>query len=63
MTVSVDTLSAFVEVANYLSVSTAGKALGLPKSATSKRVASLEASVNATLFSCSTRKIALTSAA
>ena len=62
MTVSVDTLSAFVEVAKYLSVSTAGKALGLPKSAISKRVASLEASVNTTLFSRSTRKIALTSA-
>ena len=62
MTVSVDTLSAFVEVAKHLSVSGAGKALGLPKSAISKRVASLEASVDATLFSRSTRKIALTSA-
>lgn len=62
MTVSVDTLSAFVEVAKHLSVSSAGKALGLPKSAISKRVASLEASVETTLFSRSTRKIALTSA-
>ena len=62
MTVSVDTLSAFVEVAKHLSVSSAGKALGLPKSAISKRVASLEASVDTTLFSRSTRKIALTSA-
>ena len=62
MTVSVDTLSAFVEVAKHLSVSSAGKALGLPKSAISKRVASLETSVDTTLFSRSTRKIALTSA-
>ncbi len=62
MTVSIDTLRAFVEVAKHLSVSGAGKALGLPKSAISKRVASLEASVDATLFSRSTRKIALTGA-
>ena len=62
MTVSTDTLLAFVEVAKHLSVSGAGKALGLPKSAISKRVASLEASVDATLFSRSTRKIVLTSA-
>lgn len=62
MTVSIDTLSAFVEVANQLSVSRAAKALGIPKSAISKRVASLEASVQTTLFSRSTRKIALTTA-
>lgn len=62
MTVSIDTLSAFVEVAKRLSVSSAAKALGVPKSAVSKRVASLEASVDTTLFSRSTRKIALTSA-
>lgn len=62
MTVSTDTLLAFVEVAKHLSVSSAAKALGLPKSAVSKRVASLETSVDATLFSRSTRKIALTSA-
>ncbi len=62
MTVSIDTLSAFVEVAKHSSVSGAAKALGVPKSAVSKRVASLEASVDTTLFSRSTRKIALTSA-
>ena len=62
MTVSIDTLSAFVEVVKHLSVSHAAKALGIPKSAVSKRVASLEGSVNSTLFSRSTRKIALTSA-
>lgn len=62
MTVSVETLSAFVEVAKYLSVSRAAAALGLPKSAVSKRVANLEASVQSTLFSRSTRKIALTHA-
>jgi DNA-binding transcriptional LysR family regulator len=62
MTVSIDTLAAFVEVARHLSVSRAAQALGIPKSAVSKRVANLEASVNATLFSRSTRKIALTTA-
>jgi DNA-binding transcriptional LysR family regulator len=62
MTISIDTLSAFVEVAKHLSVSSAANALGIPKSAVSKRVASLEGSVNTTLFSRSTRKIALTNA-
>lgn len=62
MTVSLETLSAFVEVANHLSVSRAAKALGVPKSAVSKRVANLEASVQTTLFSRSTRKVALTAA-
>ena len=62
MTVSVDTLTAFVEVAKHLSVSRAAQALGVPKSAVSKRVASLEGGLNTTLFSRSTRKIALTSA-
>lgn len=62
MTISIDTLSAFIEVAKHLSVSSAANALGIPKSAVSKRVASLEGSVNTTLFSRSTRKIALTNA-
>ena len=62
MTVSIDTLTSFAEVAKHLSVSSAAKALGIPKSAVSKRVASLEGSVNTTLFSRSTRKIALTNA-
>lgn len=62
MTVSLDTLSAFVEVAKHASVSGAAKALGVAKSAVSKRVASLEASIDTLLFSRSTRKIALTSA-
>jgi DNA-binding transcriptional LysR family regulator len=62
MTVSIDTLAAFVEVARHLSVSRAAQALGIPKSAVSKRVANLEASVNTTLFSRSTRKVALTTA-
>ena len=62
MAVSIDTLSAFVAVAKHLSVSLGAKALGIPKSAVSKRVANLETSVQTTLFSRSTRKIALTTA-
>lgn len=55
-------LSAFVKVAEQLSVSGAADALGVGKSLVSKRVAQLEQQVQATLFSRSTRKIVLTPA-
>lgn len=55
-------LQAFVEVAGRLSVSGAAQALGVSKSVVSKRVAQLEQAVHATLFSRSTRKVALTPA-
>ncbi len=55
-------LEAFVKVAERLSVSAAAADLGLGKSVVSKRIAQLEALVNATLFSRSTRQVALTPA-
>ena len=55
-------LAAFVKVAEKLSVSAAAVELGAGKSVVSKRVAQLEASVKATLFSRSTRRVALTPA-
>jgi DNA-binding transcriptional LysR family regulator len=61
-TISIDMLQAFVGVAEQRSVSRAATALGVGKSVVSKRVAQLEALVNATLFSRSTRHIALTPA-
>lgn len=61
-TVSTDMLGAFVQVAERLSVSQAAADLGVGKSVVSKRVAQLEAAVGATLFSRSTRRVALTSA-
>lgn len=61
-TVSTEMLDAFVAVADHLSVSRAATALGVGKSVISKRVAQLEAALGATLFSRSTRRIALTSA-
>jgi DNA-binding transcriptional LysR family regulator len=62
MAISTDMLAAFVRVAEHRSVSAAGADLGVGKSVISKRIAQLEASVKATLFSRSTRKIALTPA-
>lgn len=60
--ISVDMLIAFVKVAQLTSVSEAAIALGVGKSVVSKRVAQLEGAVMATLFSRSTRRIALTPA-
>ena len=62
MGISTDMLAAFVCVAEHRSVSAAGVDLGAGKSVVSKRIAQLEAAVGATLFSRSTRKIALTPA-
>ena len=62
MTISTDMLATFVHVADRLSVSAAAAELGVGKSVVSKRIAQLEAAVKATLFSRSTRKVALTPA-
>jgi DNA-binding transcriptional LysR family regulator len=62
MTVSSDMLAAFLKVADAASVSRAAAELGVGKSLISKRVAQLEQRVGATLFSRSTRKVALTPA-
>ena len=62
MSISVDMLKAFVKVAEHASVSAAAASLGTGKSVISKRIAQLEAAVSATLFSRSTRKVALTTA-
>ena len=62
MAISTDMLTAFVRVAEHRSVSAAGADLGVGKSVVSKRIAQLEAAVKATLFSRSTRRIALTPA-
>lgn len=55
-------LHTFVKVAETLSVSRSAQGLGVGKSVVSKRVAQLEAAVGATLFSRSTRRVALTPA-
>ena len=62
MAISTDMLTVFVRVAEHRSVSAAGADLGVGKSVVSKRIAQLEAAVKATLFSRSTRRIALTPA-
>lgn len=62
MSLSTDMLVAFVRVAEHLSVSAAAAELDVGKSVISKRVAQLEQAVRATLFSRSTRRIALTPA-
>ena len=62
MAISTDMLAAFVQVAERLSVSAAAAALGVGKSVVSKRIATLEAALKATLFSRSTRKVSLTPA-
>lgn len=60
--ISSDMPSAFVKVAERMSVSAAADELGVGKSLVSKRIAQLEDKVHATLFSRSTRKIVLTPA-
>lgn len=62
MTLSIDMLATFVKVAEKLSVSGAADDTGISKGVVSKRVAQLEHAVQATLFSRSTRHIALTPA-
>jgi DNA-binding transcriptional LysR family regulator len=62
MTLTTDMLAAFVQVADHLSVSAAAAELGLGKSVVSKRVAQLESALKVTLFSRSTRRVALTPA-
>ena len=62
MPISTDMLEAFVRVADHLSVSAAANDLGVGKGVVSKRVAQLERAVKATLFSRSTRRVALTPA-
>lgn len=60
MTISTDMLTAFTKVAELESVSAAAGELGVAKSVISKRIAQLETTLQATLFSRSTRKVALT---
>lgn len=60
--ISFDMLVAFAKVAENLSVSKAALALSVGKSVVSKRIAQLETHLGATLFSRSTRHIALTAA-
>ena len=60
--ISTDMLMAFVKVAEHSGVSAAALTMGIGKSLVSKRVAQLEAAVKATLFSRSTRRVALTPA-
>jgi len=60
--ISTDMLSAFIKVAQSSSVSQAAVALDVSKSLVSKRIAQLEERLGATLFSRSTRKVALTPA-
>jgi len=60
--ISTDMLSAFLKVAQTSSVSQAAVELDVSKSLVSKRIAQLEERLGATLFSRSTRKIALTPA-
>lgn len=62
MTVSADMLAAFLKVADHASVSRAADDLGIGKSVASKRVSQLEAALGTTLFSRSTRRVALTPA-
>lgn len=55
-------LVAFVKVAETLNVSASAAELGVGKSVVSKRIAQLESALSATLFSRSTRRVALTPA-
>lgn len=61
-TITSDMLTAFLRVADTGSVSHAASELGVGKSVVSKRIALLEHKLQATLFSRSTRKVALTPA-
>ena len=60
--ISTDMLTAFLKVAETRSVSQAASALDVGKGLVSKRIAQLEDKLDTTLFSRSTRKIALTPA-
>lgn len=60
--ISSDMLLAFAKVAETLSVSKSASALAVGKSVVSKRIAHLEAQLGVTLFSRSTRQVALTAA-
>lgn len=60
--ISTDMLLAFIKVAETLNVSKSALFLNVGKSVVSKRVAQLESQLGVTLFSRSTRHIALTSA-
>jgi len=60
--ISTDMLAAFLEVAECRSVSQAAVSLDVAKSLVSKRIAQLEERLETTLFSRSTRKVALTPA-
>lgn len=60
--INTDMLAAFVKVAETSSVSRSAQALGVGKSVVSKRIAQLEEMVGTTLFSRSTRRVALTPA-
>lgn len=62
MVITTDMLGAFVKVAETSSVSAAAAELGIGKGLVSKRIAQLETLVGATLFSRSTRRVALTPA-
>ncbi|MBC7709098.1 MAG: LysR family transcriptional regulator [Rhizobacter sp.] len=62
MSINFELLAAFVQVAHLRSVSAAAARLGTSKSVVSKRVATLETQLSATLFSRSTRRVALTPA-
>ena len=62
MALSTDMLSTFVKVAEHLGVSAAAADMGISKGVVSKRVAQLEQAVRTTLFSRSTRRVALTPA-
>ncbi len=57
-----DMLTAFLKVADLGSVSRAADVLGVTKSQVSKRIALLEHTIGATLFSRSTRRVVLTPA-
>ena len=62
MDLSLDMLTAFVHVAERLSVTVAAQELGVAKSVVSKRVTQLEHGLGATLLARSTRQISLTPA-
>jgi DNA-binding transcriptional LysR family regulator len=60
MALNSDMLQAFLKVAERGSVSAAAAALGVGKSAVSKRIALLEGELGSTLFARSTRRVVLT---
>lgn len=62
MSFSIEILTAFVHVADRLSVSAAAAELDVGKSLVSKRIAQLEASLGVTLFSRTSQRVALTPA-